>query len=157
MTLWIVWWWKNIFSNSNFSVAAAQIHSQLTERIILSPQKHVVRALSVQMQFYAFYCPIVTSQVAARSRELVWRSKAMKIAHKEKNNQQNVWDQNDQDHTEEKTKSTKLKHSWIWRPCEGASCVKKKNSKAEKETTWRQFKVHLKTSPRGEENCAFES
>ena len=59
----------------------------------------------------------------------------MKIAHKEKNNQQNVWDQNDQDHTEEKTKSTKLKCSWIWRPCEGVSCVKKKKSKAEKETT----------------------
>ena len=59
----------------------------------------------------------------------------MKIAHKEKNNQQNVWDQNDQDHTEEKTKSTKLKCSWRRRPCEGVSCVKKKNSKAEKETT----------------------
>ena len=59
----------------------------------------------------------------------------MKIAHEEKNNQQNVWDQNDQDHTEEKTKSTKLKCSWRRRPCEGVSYVKKKNSKAEKETT----------------------
>ena len=59
----------------------------------------------------------------------------MKIAHKEKNNQQNVWDQNDQDHTEEKTKSTKLKCSWRRRPYEGVSYVKKKNSKAEKETT----------------------
>ena len=76
----------------------------------------------------------------------------MKIAHKEKNNQQNVWDQNDQDHAEEKTKSTKLKCSWTWRPCEGASCVKKKNGKAEKENTRRKM-----LKPRGEENCMFES
>ena len=54
----------------------------------------------------------------------------MTIAHEEKNNQQNVRDQCDQDHTEEKTKSTKLKHSWIWRPCEGVGYVKKKKKKS---------------------------